>query len=367
MVFESLYIAQYIDETYGVPNALQPGDALTKYRTRLFVTEAGSVVGDLYGLLMSTEADKEQKAAGARAGIQKWEAAYAAESDGPFFLGETFSLADIAIVPFLDRFRYTLKAYHDFDIFEGAPRMARLMKAASTRPSLTATMQAASLYVDSYKGYAKTSAKSSPLKLYYSTENPIADNARIAVNQKAAKVEAVAIDAGAPPQWYVEKAGPAATTPLLELGDGTLIRDSLLIAQYLDETLETGIKLFSVSSKQKADTRFFLNSLSESTDDYFKAKNGAGEAREAGLKDLAGNLAFLNRVASKAVGAGPFFIGEHPTLADVCSVPLLARYQALYSTIPGAEPFDKAFPRLAQIIEASRKVDGFAQVLPGRT
>jgi glutathione S-transferase len=39
----------------------------------------------------------------------------AASPVGPYFLGETFSLADVAVVPFLARFKVLLAFYRDYD------------------------------------------------------------------------------------------------------------------------------------------------------------------------------------------------------------------------------------------------------------
>ena len=61
-------------------------------------------------------------------------------ADGPFFLGEQLSVADIALVPFLDRFEVTLPFYRGFELLPVAelPELAplqQLLGACRKRPA----------------------------------------------------------------------------------------------------------------------------------------------------------------------------------------------------------------------------------------
>ncbi len=81
------------------------------------------------------------------------ERALVAKSNGPYFLGETFSFADIALAPFVDRFRYTLPALRGVDVFANAPRLRGLMAAIEQRESFKATAQPKEYYVELYKKF----------------------------------------------------------------------------------------------------------------------------------------------------------------------------------------------------------------------
>jgi len=79
-----------------------------------------------------------------------------AHSKGPYFLGDQFSIADIALLPFLERFSVSLKHYRGFDIFAvpNTDRIKLFYEKASARPSFQKTSQPASFYIDIYYHYA---------------------------------------------------------------------------------------------------------------------------------------------------------------------------------------------------------------------
>jgi glutathione S-transferase len=81
---------------------------------------------------------------------------------GPFFLGEQLSYADIAIVPFLDRFEATLGYYRGYELLArddpSLARMRALLDAAREREAFKATSQEPDFYIKSYKGYGKEAA-----------------------------------------------------------------------------------------------------------------------------------------------------------------------------------------------------------------
>jgi glutathione S-transferase len=157
---ESMIDVFYFEEANPAAPSLLPADALRRAQVRFFVDEVGeSFVGPLYGLLGSSLASREEKAKNARAGAATIEKLLVQAGSGPFFLGAEFSVADIAVVPFLDRFSATLKKFHDFDLFEGAPRLAGLYAAAQTRESLQKTMQGADFYCNGYLSYLADDVK----------------------------------------------------------------------------------------------------------------------------------------------------------------------------------------------------------------
>ena len=155
---ESLIVAELLDDAF--PDAkvsLMPKDSVAKGAVRLFMNDVGGFVGDCYTLLRAEAEKRDAAAADVDADVAFLEGALSRQSTGPFFLGEKYSLADIAIVPFLDRFRYTLKEYQNYEILAKAPRLSAMIEAASQRDSFKHCAQPAEFYVESYKSYAPKS------------------------------------------------------------------------------------------------------------------------------------------------------------------------------------------------------------------
>eukprot|EP00499_Haloplacidia_sp_CaronLabIsolate_P009365 CAMPEP_0196770266 /NCGR_PEP_ID=MMETSP1104-20130614/1047_1 /TAXON_ID=33652 /ORGANISM="Cafeteria sp., Strain Caron Lab Isolate" /LENGTH=235 /DNA_ID=CAMNT_0042140377 /DNA_START=34 /DNA_END=741 /DNA_ORIENTATION=+ len=162
-LLESMFVAQYFDEAHGERNALMPSDPEAAYDARFFIDEFGSrLIRPLYGLLKNQEADKDAEfIKDIEAGLARLNELLEAQGgSGPFLFGEQYTLADIAVVPFLHRFRFTLKHYRDYDLLgndETKPGLKRLrawLAAAEARPSLTSTTLAPEEFVSGYTGYA---------------------------------------------------------------------------------------------------------------------------------------------------------------------------------------------------------------------
>jgi len=163
---ESLIVAELLEDSFpanGTP-LLPRNDATLVADVRLFINDVGGLVGDLYKLLHAAESQRDSAAKEVSDDIAYLEGIYAKQSkEGPYFLGETLSLADISIVPFLDRFRYTLKEYQGYDLLVNAPRLTKLMEAMSQRESFKKTAQPADFYVEAYAKYAPKKESSSKI------------------------------------------------------------------------------------------------------------------------------------------------------------------------------------------------------------
>jgi glutathione S-transferase len=123
---------------------------------RLFVSQLD--FKPFYAFLMDpTPAARDAHAAACSAALAAIESRYAsASASGPFFLGAALSAADVALLPFMDRFTATLAAYRGWDLAAGgsAPRVVAALAAARERPAWRATAQPHSFYVAAYSGYA---------------------------------------------------------------------------------------------------------------------------------------------------------------------------------------------------------------------
>lgn len=139
---------------------LAPHSAADERRVRMFVAWLGGkkLVPLMYQLLSSR--DSERTAALKKkltSLLHDVNDKFAAESAGPFFLGDEVSQADMSIAPFFDRFEATLLHYRNYEVLPRADhdraKLVAMMDACRTRAPFRATSQTPQFYVDAYKGY----------------------------------------------------------------------------------------------------------------------------------------------------------------------------------------------------------------------
>jgi len=160
-IFESAICAEYVEDKY--PNqgtALFPGSPGERAAARLVVDTFGNkLMGPLYKLLMNTEPEKDAECVeNIQNGLKAIDEQFAKHSgDGPFFLGEKFSFADLCIATFIDRFDATLPYWRGFKLRDEAAseRVYKMYDACKERPAFKATSQAPEFYVYFYESYAK--------------------------------------------------------------------------------------------------------------------------------------------------------------------------------------------------------------------
>lgn len=161
-VFESLICAEYLDDKYPEKGTkLMPKAPLDRANVRFVVDAFGNkCIPAMYRLLMNQDASKDGELVNAvQSGLKAVNDIFAAQSEGPYFLGERFSFADLAIVTFLDRFSATLPYWRGFDpLPEGGKDTDRLLavyEACKSRPAFKATSQSPEFYEKFYTSYAK--------------------------------------------------------------------------------------------------------------------------------------------------------------------------------------------------------------------
>lgn len=123
IVTEADVVAEYLEDKFpdlGV--SLKPKDdalTLSKIRHSIKIVNSDNGVRAMYGLLMNQ--DKEKDAAFTN-NLYKGLSSIAklASESGPFFSGETISLADVMLIPFWDQFRYLLPHYRGVEMIPGA-------------------------------------------------------------------------------------------------------------------------------------------------------------------------------------------------------------------------------------------------------
>jgi len=155
-ILESMIIAEFFEDHYPNQGAqLLPKDAFQRASVRLFIDQFGQAITPMYALLKNQDRSKDEElkaqvSAKLKAAIDMLKK----QSAGPFFLGEELSLADIAALPFIERFSATLKHYRDYNLFDVDERIASWHAAAKSRLAFQETAKDVDFYIQGYKDYA---------------------------------------------------------------------------------------------------------------------------------------------------------------------------------------------------------------------
>ena len=131
------------------------------------------------------------------------------------------------------------------------------------------------------------------------------------------------------PPAFLLKLNPAGSLPVLEVGDGTVIRQSLAILDYFEERLETPT-MIGITPAARAATRELVSVFDEATPFFgiwarhgsrlnFGSHKPSREAAVIGAERYAMKL----RLAESLIVGGRFLAGETVTLADCVAMALL--------------------------------------------
>lgn len=159
-------------------------------------------------------------------------------------------------------------------------------------------------------------------------------------------VERVAFDlmAGWPPP-ELSQLSPLATVPILRTGDGTLIRSSIAILEYLEELFPSP-NMLGETPQTRAQTREVVSVTDEAATQFgiwCHKGSPAFAGREPQNREAAifaadayhGRLRVLDTLAGEA--DGPFLTGARVTIADCIAMATLQFAEGLYGvTLPKA-------------------------------
>ncbi len=156
VVWESAIVNEFIDERFP-ETPLMPDSPWLRAQARIWIDYCNTHwVGDFYDLLSATEPKRQDEL---REKVMQ-DLAYmeregmAALSDGPYWLGSSVSLVDLAVWPFFERFGM-LSHYRKVTIPEDCPRILGWCEAMAGRRSVRETMHDASWYIERYRKYAQ--------------------------------------------------------------------------------------------------------------------------------------------------------------------------------------------------------------------
>eukprot|EP00927_Polykrikos_kofoidii_P081486 TRINITY_DN7891_c0_g1_i1.p1 TRINITY_DN7891_c0_g1~~TRINITY_DN7891_c0_g1_i1.p1 ORF type:complete len:375 (-),score=56.91 TRINITY_DN7891_c0_g1_i1:30-1064(-) len=149
-----LIVLEYIHEVFGGP-PLMPSSARRRAQVRFWTRHVDLSVVPHFDRLLSAQdvADRYRARASLSEGLAEFEEAMAPEVDGPFFLGDDFSMVDIALAPWWQRMCSVLRAYRKFDP-SAFPRLQVWYEAVQARPSFRKTAVDSERLIEAYSDIA---------------------------------------------------------------------------------------------------------------------------------------------------------------------------------------------------------------------
>jgi len=201
---------------------------------------------------------------------------------------------------------------------------------------------------------------SDKLQLFNHPVCPFGQRAFLAVEEKEVEYEWVHINLGAEakPAWYLE-VNPRGTVPALRTTDGRVILESAVCVEYLDEAYPNqGTALMPSDPVERAAVRVFAGDVSVAP--FYKLlKSQDPSAREELITGIIEALRKLNASYEAQSEAGPYFLGERFSLADILLLPFLLRFQF---TLEHYRHFDllgamreHKLDRLVKMLEAAKE------------
>eukprot|EP00540_Astrosyne_radiata_P023002 CAMPEP_0116833474 /NCGR_PEP_ID=MMETSP0418-20121206/6457_1 /TAXON_ID=1158023 /ORGANISM="Astrosyne radiata, Strain 13vi08-1A" /LENGTH=287 /DNA_ID=CAMNT_0004462929 /DNA_START=725 /DNA_END=1588 /DNA_ORIENTATION=+ len=163
VVWESLPVVEYIDAVFG-GGKLVPEDPYQRSMVQIWSTHCTERIQKAYYRALMAQ-DPQQREEWMQTWIQECKALANAmvQDGGPYFLGDSFSIVDVALAPFWQRMIWVGGHYMGLEFPKDEPafdRLRRWWEATSTRPSVAATMVCKERLIASYTDYSKNVATS---------------------------------------------------------------------------------------------------------------------------------------------------------------------------------------------------------------
>jgi glutathione S-transferase len=166
IVWESLPAAEYVDQVFG-DGSLMPTDPYEKAMVQIWCEHCTNrIQKQFYSALMAQDLAQRDEH------LQQYYTecralADAMSEEGPFFLGDRFSMVEVVLAPFWQRMLWVGEHYIQLTFPEndgGFERLHAWWKATCARPSVAATLVCKSRLIASYSDYAKDVATSDVAK-----------------------------------------------------------------------------------------------------------------------------------------------------------------------------------------------------------
>ncbi|KAL5501286.1 hypothetical protein ACEPAH_8546 [Sanghuangporus vaninii] len=161
-LYESLILCEFLEDLYpnNPPNIL-PVDAYDRAFARLWVDHVTKRVIPAFMRLMQTQ--EQEKRDEARTDLYESLRQIAQKRQGPYFLGEDFTLVDVAIAPWVMR-DYVLAEHRGYNRSDVSKAWVEWAAVLEKRDSVLRTMSDKENYVDIYGRYLRDEAQSEVAK-----------------------------------------------------------------------------------------------------------------------------------------------------------------------------------------------------------
>lgn len=352
--FESNLIAQYLDSVGSPSGSLMGSTPYQRHRVDFFLSEVGDLIGAFYGVLRDPFNAEKRKSLDDN--IQYLEGIIGdTQKKGPFYLDDAFSMADVALLPFLIRMKSVLAYYAGYDIFAKAPRMKALWEAGKDRPSVAADTTTPEEYIRFYLKFVPNSlpihASSGKPVLYGSKFCPFVDRARLACALKKYDVFYIEVPLHPEAEW-LKYVNPRETVPVLVTPQGEPVHESQLVAHYIDTVTNTGRPLLPLDDAEaEYKVRYFITNVGYFVGGMFGYISNT-DSKEAKEEFVWAAQQLEKLLAEEPFGPGPFFGGQQMNAGDVALLPMLVRAKVYAPERTAGFEILADFPRLNQLLEA---------------
>jgi glutathione S-transferase len=149
-----LIVLEYIHEVFTGPPLLPAAPELRAY-VRFWARHVDTNIVPNFDRLLSAQdaLDRNVAQTALSEGLTEFEAAMAPMHDGPFFLGDDFSIADVALAPWWQRICSVLYAYRKYDLTSYS-RLQVWYEAVQARPSFRRTVVDPERLIEEYSNFA---------------------------------------------------------------------------------------------------------------------------------------------------------------------------------------------------------------------
>ncbi len=148
---------------------------------------------------------------------------------------------------------------------------------------------------------------------------PYVQRSVITLNHKGAAYDITYIDLDNKPDWFLDKS-PLGLVPILEVDGKDVIFESAVINEFVNEV--TDGDMHPSDPVRKAHNRAWIEFGSTLLGDYYMLTVGDAAGFEERKKNINDKLA---KAEALAIGDGPFFNGDAPSLVDTAWAPFFMR------------------------------------------
>ncbi|KAG5634548.1 hypothetical protein H0H81_001557 [Sphagnurus paluster] len=135
-IYESLIICEFLEEAYPDTKPLLPSEPISRALARIWIDHVSKAIVPVFQRLMMAQDTFKQDAAREELNVALRK--FANEVQGPYFLGEQFSLVDVAIAPWIVR-DYIIQEHRDFRREDVSDAWAKYAAMVERRDSIAKT------------------------------------------------------------------------------------------------------------------------------------------------------------------------------------------------------------------------------------